>query len=62
MQGSLVLLVCFVSMGFRDHLPLGEIANHHGTFNQSVRDEMTCFVQTVALFIALALRDSSVHL
>ncbi len=37
-----------------DHLPLGKIADHHSPFSQSVCDEMGGFMQTVALFIALA--------
>ena len=34
MQGARPLVV-----GFGDHLPLGEIANHHGAFNQSASDD-----------------------
>ena len=46
----------------KDHLPLGKIADHHSSFSQSVRDEMGCFVQTVTLFVALALGNALVHL
>jgi hypothetical protein len=44
-----------------DHLPLGKIADHHSPFSQSVRDEMGGFVQTVALFAALAFGHPLVH-
>ena len=36
-----------------DHLPLGKIANDHGPFSQSARDEMGGFMQTVPLFAPL---------
>ena len=45
-------------VSLRDHLPLGEIANHHGAFNQSVGNEVRGFVQTVPLFVPLAFRDT----
>src|SRR5262245_23425661 len=46
-----IAMLLLVSLG--DHLPLGEIADHHGAFNQSVGDEMRGFVQAVTLFVAL---------
>jgi hypothetical protein len=52
---SVLLLV-----GFRDHLPLGEIANYHGAFNQSRGDEMRGFVQTVPVFVAFPFRNALV--
>ena len=45
-------------MRFRDHLPLGQVPHHNSAFNQCVDYEMTCFVQTVAALVALALRDA----
>jgi hypothetical protein len=43
------------SMLVPDHLPLGKIADHNGSLNQFVRDEITRFVQTVMLFVAFLL-------
>jgi hypothetical protein len=44
-----------------DHLPLGKIANDHSPFSQFASDEVRCFVQTVPLFVALALGHPFVH-
>src|ERR1051326_6196378 len=52
MQGLLMLGVLL-----HDHLPLGQVPNHHSSFNQSVTHEMTCFVQTVCPFVPFPLRD-----
>ena len=57
-----IALAVLLLVGLGNHLPLGEIANHHGAFNQSVGDEMRGFVQTVTLFVALALRDALIDL
>ena len=43
------LLVFFLD----DHLPLGEITDHHSSFSQLVCDEVGGFVQTVLLFVPL---------
>ncbi len=48
--------------GFGDHLPLGKLANHHRALKQSVGDEVRGFVQTVPVFVALALCDALVDL
>ncbi len=45
-----------------DHLPLGQISDHHGSLNQSVGDEMRCFMQRVLPLVALTLRDALVDL
>ncbi len=47
--GGLVLVV------LHDHLPLGKIANDNSSFSQFASDEMRCFVQTVAVFVAFLL-------
>src|SRR5690348_3118822 len=57
-----IAIAVLLLVGLGNHLPLGEIANHHGAFNQSVGDEMRGFVQTVTLFVALALRDALINL
>src|SRR5258708_35101960 len=57
-----IAIAVLLLVGLGNHLPLGEIANHHGAFNQSVGDEMRGFVQTVTLFVALALRDAVIDL
>jgi hypothetical protein len=38
---------------FHDHLPLGQVTYHHSAFNQSVRYQVACFVQTVSSLVAL---------
>ncbi len=55
------LLAGFALSLLDNHLPLGKIANHHSPFSQSVRDKMGGFVQTVPLFVALALGHPLVH-
>jgi hypothetical protein len=45
-----------------DHLPLGEIADHHSPFSQSVCDEMGGFMQTVLLLTPLLLCYPLIHL
>ncbi len=42
-----------LTMLFHDHLPLGKITNHNGSFNQFVGDQMTRLVQRVLLLVAL---------
>jgi hypothetical protein len=55
-------LLASLRMLFRDHLSLGKISDHHSALNQSVSDEMTCFVQTVTALVALLLRDALIDL
>ena len=55
------LFAGLVLLLFHDHLPLGKIANDHGSFSQSARDKMRRFMQTVPLFVAFLLRDALVH-
>src|SRR5712692_6727817 len=52
----------FLMVLLHDHLPLGEIANDNSSFSQFASDEMRCFMQTVAVFVAFLFRYPLVHL
>src|SRR6266567_7274476 len=56
------LFGCLFLLLLDDHLPLGKIANDNSPFSQFAIDEMGGLVQTVSLFIALALSNPLVHL
>ena len=51
---SIAIFVSFLLL-FHNHLSLGEISDHHGSFNQCVSDQMTCLVEQVSLLVAFLL-------